>query len=88
MNFAKLCKLYLIALIYLRQSTVVCKLDKYTVNPYSKNWLKLALLSSIDNNMSHYSSGRLALIHSLKYATSIISKDIVYKWKPKVVCHL
>ena len=88
MNSAKLCRLYLITLIYLRQSTVVYKLDKYTVNSYSENWLKLAFLPSIDSNISYYSLGRLALIHPLKYETSIISKDTVHKWKPKVVCHL
>ena len=71
MNSTKLCRLYPIVLIYLRQSTVVYKSDKYIVNSYSENWLKLALLSSIDSNIYHYSLSGLALIHSLKYATSI-----------------
>jgi len=62
MNSAKLCRLCLVALTYLRQSIIVYKSDKYIINPYSKNWLKLALLSSIGNNISHYSLGGLALI--------------------------
>ena len=37
MNSAKLCRLCLVALTYLRQSIIVYKSDKYIINPYSKN---------------------------------------------------
>ena len=63
---------------------VVC-----TILAHPKNWLKLAFIFDVGNDTSHYLLVVFYLPSSqspvLKYVTSVASRDIVYKLKPRVI---
>ena len=68
---------------------LVYNLVVYTILADSENQLKLTPISNVSSNISYHSPVVFYLLSFpssvLKYVTSIISRGVVYKLKPKFV---